>query len=149
VESLHGAVHRRTIAHRNKKVGVAINYQETYSRMGDDELLRLASEWGALTESAQRAVTAELDRRNLKAEIKAAVQASAERLPAKLPSNAERVMFCLFIVGLPSAFLLPRVLPESMQGGAIYDLIHGVSLCWMLWLIVWLVIRARRIQRTK
>jgi hypothetical protein len=40
-------------------VNTTLNYQDTYSRMGDDELLRLASQWDTLTEPAQAAVTAD------------------------------------------------------------------------------------------
>ena len=116
--------------------------------MGDDELLRLASQWDTLTESAQAAVTTELEKRNLKRELGAKAQSAAERLPSAPPSKLERVMFWLFIIGLPSAFFLPRVWPESMKSG-LYDLIHGLSECFLIWLIVWLVLRARRLQRMR
>jgi len=127
-----------------------LNYQDNYSRMSGDELLRLTSQWATLTEPAQAALAAELEKRKLGNEFKAEVQAAAEKpIPSGgSPSPAERVMFCLFIVGLPSMFILPRVWPESMRSG-LYELILGVSYCWSLWLIVWLVLQARRIQRTK
>jgi hypothetical protein len=38
-----------------------LNYQDIYSRMGDDELLRLTSQWATLTETAQSALAAELN----------------------------------------------------------------------------------------
>jgi hypothetical protein len=126
-----------------------LNYQDTYSRMGNDELLRLASQWDTLTESAQAAVTTELETRNLKKELRAEVQAAAQKPASEPPSQPEKVMFALFIVGLPSSFLLPRVWPESMQVGGLYGLIHGLSSCFPLWMVVWVVLRARRIQRIK
>lgn len=134
-------------------MNTTLNYQDTYSRMGDDELLRLASQWDTLTEPAQAAVTAELETRNLKTELKAEVQAAAERPRSEPPSRPERVMFFLFVVGLPCSFVLPRVWPESMQAGGLagglYGVLHGASMCFSLWMIVWVVLRARRIQRMK
>lgn len=126
-----------------------LNYQDTYSRMGNDELLRLTSQWATLTEPAQAALAAELEKRKLENEFKAEVKAAAEKPPPERPSPTERVMFCLFIVGLPSMIVLPRVWPESLRSFGLYELILGVSYCWSLWLIVWLVLRARRIQRAK
>lgn len=125
------------------------NFQDTYSRMSDDELLRLASQWNTLTDPAQTAITAELEARKLKNEFRAEVHTAAEQSPLELPSKIERVMFWLFIVGLPSTVLLPRVWPESMRSFGLYELLVGVSDCFALWLIVWLVLRARRIQRMK
>ena len=127
---------------------LTLNYQDNYSRMSDDELLHLTSQWATLTETAQAALAAELEKRNLKNEFRAEVQAAAEESPGKPPSPTERVMFCLFIVGLPSMIVLPRVWPGRMRFG-LYELLLGLSECWVLWLIVWLVLRARRIQRTK
>lgn len=130
-------------------MNTTLNYQDTYSRMSDDELLRLVSQWDSLTEPAQVAVAAELETRNLKTELKAEVQAAAERPPSEPPSQPERVMFFLFVVGLPCSFVLPRVWPESMKAGGLYGVLYGVSLCFSLWMIVWAVLRARRIQRMK
>jgi hypothetical protein len=126
-----------------------LNYQDNYARMSDAELLRLTAQWTTLTEPAQAALSAELEKRKLENEFKAERQTALERpIPPSSPSPTERVMFCLFIVGLPSVFILPRVWPESMRFG-LYELILGVSYCWSLWAIVWLVLRARRIQRAK
>jgi hypothetical protein len=124
--------------------------QDNYSRMSDDELLRLTSQWATLTEQAQAALAAELEKRNLKNEFKAEVQAASEKpIPSSgSPSHAEQIMFLLFIVSLPSMILLPRVWPENLRFG-LYDILSGLSYCWPLWLIVWLVLRARRIQRMK
>ena len=126
---------------------LTLNYQDNYSRMSDDELLGLTSEWTTLTEPAQAALAAELEKRTLKNEFKAEVQAAVEKPRARPPSSIERAMFCLFIVGLPSMIILPRVWPESMHSG-LYELLLGLSGCWVLWLIVWLVLRAKRIQKT-
>lgn len=127
---------------------LTLNFQDKYTQMRDDELLRLSSEWTTLTEPAQAALAAELEKRNLKNEFKAEVQAAVEKPPARPPSPTERLMFCLFIVGLPSMIILPRVLPENMRAG-LYELVLGLSDCWLLWLIIWLVLRARRFQRAK
>ena len=116
--------------------------------MSNDELLRLTSPWTTLTEPAQAALAAELEKRNLKTEFKTEVQAATEKPPNEPPSPTEKIMFCLFIVGLPSMIVVPRVWPESMRFG-LYELLLGLSYCWSLWLIVWLVLRARRIQRMK
>jgi hypothetical protein len=116
--------------------------------MGDEELLRLASHWDTLTESAQVAATAELEKRNLKKELKAEIQAATESPRSEPPSTIERVMLSLFLVGLPSTFVLPRIWPESVRFG-LYELIEGVSLCFPVWMIIWLVLRARRIQRMR
>jgi hypothetical protein len=125
-----------------------LDYQDTYSRMSNDDLLRLTSQWATLTEPAQAALAAELEKRKLENEFKAEVQAAAGKPPGEPPSLTERVMFLLFVIGLPSMILLPRVWPESMRFG-LYELVLGVSYCWSIWLIVWLVLRARRIQRAK
>jgi hypothetical protein len=125
-----------------------LNYQDNYSRMSDEELLRVTSEWTTLTGPAQAALAAELEKRNLKNEFKTEVQAAVEKPPARPPSPTERVMSCLFIVGLPSMIILPRVWPESMRSG-LYELVLGLSDCWLLWLIIWLVLRAKRIQKAR
>jgi hypothetical protein len=116
--------------------------------MSNDDLLRLTSQWATLTEPAQAALAAELEKRKLENEFKAERQTALEKPPNEPPSPTEKIMFCLFIVGLPSMIVLPRVWPESMRFG-LYELLLGVSYCWSLWLIVWLVLRARRIQRTR
>jgi hypothetical protein len=116
--------------------------------MGDDELLGMASQWGTLTEAAQAAITAELETRKLKNDFRAEVQAAVDKPPGEPHSQIERLVFWLFIVSLPSMILLPRVWPENLRSG-LYEMFAGVSYCWVVWLIVWLVLRARRIQRAK
>ena len=133
------------------------NYQETYSRMGDDELLRLASQWGTLTEPAQAALAAELGKRNLRGEFEAARRVTSERLAARTasssaPSRAEKVMFRLFVYSAVSALLFRTIWPHvfdlsnKIQLG-LYEIVVGMSDSFLLWLIIWLVLRARRVRR--
>lgn len=42
-----------------------MNFEHTYSRMDNDELLRLTSQWATLTEPAQAALAAEMEKRKL------------------------------------------------------------------------------------
>lgn len=127
-----------------------MNFEDTYSRMANDELMRLTSQWATLTEPAQVALAAEMQKRKLGNELKAERQIALEEPPSSgTPSPTERVMFVLFVIALPCAFLLPRIWPENMRYFGLYELLVGVSYCWMIWLIVWLVLRARRIEKTK
>ena len=61
-----------------------MNFEDTYSRMHNDELLRLTSEWKTLTESAQVALANELEKRKLGNEFKAERQIALEK---PLPSS--------------------------------------------------------------
>lgn len=135
----------------NSSGGVnSMNFEETYSHMDNDELLRLTSQWKTLTEPAQAALATELEKRKLGNEFKSERQIALEKpIPSSgSPSGVERVMFLLFIVSLPSMILLPRIWPENMRFG-LYEMLDGLSYLWSVWLIVWLVLRARRIQKTR
>jgi len=125
--------------------------------MGDDELLRLTSQWQTLTEPAQAALTAELEKRKLKDEFEkvrriASEKSAALTASAGAPSRAEKVMFWLFICSGISAFLFRKVWPfvfdlsKPVQLG-LYEIVVGISESFLLWLIIWLVLRARRIRR--
>ena len=134
-----------------------LNYEKSYSEMGDDELLRLVSQWQTLTEPAQAALAAELEKRKLKTEFEtirgiALEKAAASKASAAAPSTGERVMFWLFICSGISAFLMPKVYPFIFDLGnprldAFYEIVEGTSDCFLLWLIIWLVLRAKRIRR--
>ncbi|MBI3661651.1 MAG: hypothetical protein HY234_01175 [Acidobacteria bacterium] len=134
-----------------------LNYQQTYSRMGDDDLLRLASQWQTLTEPAQAALGAELESRSLKGEFEAARRTASERLTAQTalssaPSRAEKVMFRLFVCSAVSAVLFRTIWPhvfdlsKKIQLG-LYEIVVGISDSFLLWLIIWLVLRGRRIRK--
>ena len=133
------------------------NYEETYSRMSDDELLRLASQWGTLTEPAQAALTAELEKRNLRSEFDTAHRMAAEKPTAQttspnVPSTAESVMFRLFVCSAVSALLFHTIGPQvfDLSGKiqrSLYGFVVGISDSFLLWLIIWLMLRTKRIQR--
>jgi hypothetical protein len=134
-----------------------LDYGDAYSRMRDDELARLASQWKTLTEPAQEALAAELEKRKLKAEIETIRRIDSEGpTPSGAstggPSWGERLMFWLFICSGISAFLLRKVwlvvfdFNKPIQLG-LYDIVVGISDCFLLWLIIWLVLRARRVRR--
>lgn len=61
----------------------------------------------------------------------------------------ERVMFWLFVCGGISFFLLPKVLPfiTTRTQLGFYDIVGGISDMSGLWLIIWLLLRAKRIRR--
>jgi hypothetical protein len=56
-----------------------INFEDKYSRMDNDELLRLTSEWTTLTEPAQMALAAEMEKRKLGNQFKAERQIALEK----------------------------------------------------------------------
>jgi hypothetical protein len=135
-----------------------LNYQENYCAMSDDELLRLASQWQTLTEAAQAALAAEIEKRKLKDKFEATIRIALEKeartkISSGSPSTSERVMFWLFVGGGISTFLFLEVRPSvfdlTTQGrlGGLYQLIRGISDAFPLWLIIWLVLRAKRIRR--
>lgn len=128
-----------------------MNYLDTYARMSNDELLRLSSHWKTLTGPAQAALAVELEKRNLESEFKVEQQIAGERSTPSggSPSPTERVMFVFFIIGLQCMFLLPRIWPQNMRLGGLYELLLGISDLWLVWAIVWLVLRAKRIQKSK
>lgn len=115
--------------------------------MSNTELVQLASEWCALTAPAQSALAAELDARKLKTEFETARQTSIENpTPSSNPSGLEKGMFWLSVYSGPAIFLLPKLWPETMRF-ALYDIFMGVADCFLLWPIIWVVLRARRLGR--
>jgi hypothetical protein len=84
-----------------------MNFEHTYSRKDNDELLRLASEWATLTEPAQVALAAEIEKRKLGSEFKAERQLASAK-PTSPSRNGHRTAWLMFIaiaVGALSGFL--------------------------------------------
>ena len=135
-----------------------LNYKKSYLEMGDDELLRLASQWPTLTEPAQEALAFELEKRKLKTEFESArrialEKAATSKILVGKPSTLERVMFWLFICGGTFGLLImPKAYPfifdvRRPRLEALYEIVEGICDCFLLWLIIWLVVRAKRIRR--
>jgi hypothetical protein len=115
-------------------------YQETYSRMGDDELLHLVPQLHTLTEAAQAALAAELEKRELNVAVEAVPKHRTEK------SAIEKFMLVLFICSAIT-YVMRQVWPINLFIGGLTDIVDGISGMWLLWLIVWLVLLARRIQK--
>jgi hypothetical protein len=73
-----------------------MNFEDTYSRMDNDELLRLISQWAALTEPAQVALAGELEKRKLGNEFKAERQIALEK-PSSPSRNRRPTTWLVFI----------------------------------------------------
>jgi hypothetical protein len=84
-----------------------MNFEATYSRMDNDELLRLTSQWATLTEPAQVALAAEMEKRKLGNEFKAERQIALEK-PTSPSRNRLRTTWLVLIaiaVGALTGFL--------------------------------------------
>ncbi len=83
-----------------------MNFKDTYSRMGNEELLRLTSEWTTLTEPAQVALAAEMEQRKLGSELKVERQIALEK-PTSPSRNRFRTTWLVIaiVVGALSGFL--------------------------------------------
>jgi hypothetical protein len=127
-----------------------MNFAETYARMGNDELLQLSSEWATLTSPAQAALAAEMQKRNLGNELQATRQASAEPQPPSVPpSTTERVMCVLFVGSLVAGIVLPLILPRDPDLVDLYGIFFALCRLWFIWLIVWQVLRFKRVKNAK
>jgi hypothetical protein len=73
-----------------------MNFEDTYSRMDNYELLRLTSQWATLTEPAQVALAAEMEKRKLGNEFKAERQIALEK-PTSPSRNRRRTTWLVFI----------------------------------------------------
>jgi hypothetical protein len=83
-----------------------MNFADTYSRMDNDELLRLTSQWTTLTDPAQVALAAEMEKRKLGNEFKAERQIALEK-PTSPSRNRHRTTWLVVIaiaVGRSQAF---------------------------------------------
>jgi hypothetical protein len=133
-----------------------LDYEKSYSGMGDDELLRLASQWQTLMEPAQAALEVELEKRKLRTEFEstrrtALENAATSKTSAGKPPTVERAMFWLFICSGICALLMPNAYPfifgvSRPRLEALYEIVEGVCDCFLVWLIIWLVLRAKRIR---
>jgi hypothetical protein len=94
-----------------------LDYKQSYLEMGNDELLRLASQWPTLTEPAQEALAVELEKRKLKTEFESArrialEKAATSKTSVEKASTLERAIFWLFILGgIFGLLLMPRAYP--------------------------------------
>lgn len=80
-----------------------MNFKDTYSRMDNDELLRLTSEWTTLTEPAQVDLAAEMEKRKLGNRFEAERQTALEKPPSR---NRFRTWLVIAIaVGALTGFL--------------------------------------------
>lgn len=70
-----------------------MNFEDTYSRMDNDELLRLTSEWTTLTEPAQVALASEMEKRKLGNQFEAERQTALEK-----PNSPSRNRFRTWLV---------------------------------------------------
>jgi hypothetical protein len=73
-----------------------MNFEDTYSRMDNDELLRLTSQWTTLTEPAQVALAAEMEKRKLGNEFEAERQITL-KTPTSPSRNRHRTTWLLVI----------------------------------------------------
>jgi hypothetical protein len=91
-----------------------------------------------------------MQKRNLGNELRATQQVSSKAQPPSVPtSTAERVMLVMFVAGLIGGILLPRIWPGNPRLFGLYDIILGLCYLWSIWLIVWLVLRFKRVKNAK
>jgi hypothetical protein len=135
-----------------------LDYSKSYLQMDDEQLLRLASQWLTLTEPAQESLAVELEKRKLRTEFESArrialEKAATSKTSVEKASTLERTMFWLFILGgIFGLLLMPRAYPyifnvRSPRLEGLYEIVEGVCDCFPLWLIIWLIVRAKRVRR--
>src|SRR5215469_6030402 len=112
-----------------------MNFEDTYSRMDNDELLRLASQWTTLTETAQVALAAEMDKRKLGNEFKAERQIALEKpsLPSRNRLRTTWLVVIAIAVGALTGFLKyleqspTAAASERYNGGDFTMIVHAGS----------------------
>lgn len=127
----------------------ALNYGETFSKKTDDELIELVQQFHSLTEAAQIALKTETEKRKLQVDFPSTVQPMSK--PSE-PGGAEKVMFFLLVgsaVFLPLSYLIqPYVTKLGSLVYGLFEMAEGISYMFLLWLIIWLVLRGKRLQRS-
>lgn len=89
-----------------------MSFEDTYSRMDNDELLRLTSQWATLTEPAQVALAAEMEKRKLGSEFKAQHQIALEK-PTSPPRNRLRTTWLVIAMAIGGAYGFTNYLEQN------------------------------------